>query len=289
MLRYFLFLAFLALNLSANATLSEEYYVKSDAIKLSDIVPDVKNDAVLYAIEQGRYTKRVKSEELLVLLGKYGFKEYDSKHSYVKFTKQSPIDVSKIEKFARDYYKKHYKEIEISSLVVNSRGYVDALPKSYALEAQSKDYLQNEGIIILKSSENKELFFDYRIDAKVGVYEARQDIRRNSELTQANVIKKSVVLDRFQSTPVQELKSSSLQSKHRVNKGDVLTLRDVEKLFLVRKGSNVNVSLDSSNMSITFSAKSSQNGCYGDVINVRKSDGKILKVKVIGKHKAEVR
>ena len=279
----------LALSLSANEFLNEDYYVKSDAIKLSDIVPNAQNDAVLYTIEQGRYTKRVKSEELIALLVKYGFKEYESKHSYVKFTKQSPIDVSKIEKFVRDYYEKRYKDIEILSLSVNSRGYVDALPEKYTLQTQSKDYLEKEGIIILSSSDNREFFFDYRVEAKVKAYKARQEIQRDDELSQINTVRESVVLDRFKAPPLQELKPSSLQSKHKIKKGDVLTSRNVEKLFLVKRGSNVNVSLENSNMSITFSAKSAQDGCYGDVIDVVKSDGKKIKVKVTGKLRAEVR
>jgi flagella basal body P-ring formation protein FlgA len=49
------------------------------------------------------------------------------------------------------------------------------------------------------------------------------------------------------------------------------------------------VSLYGDNMAITFSAKALQDGKVNDIIKVQKSDGKRLKVKVIGKNRAEMR
>jgi flagella basal body P-ring formation protein FlgA len=42
-------------------------------------------------------------------------------------------------------------------------------------------------------------------------------------------------------------------------------------------------------MNIIFIAKAMQDGRYGDTIKVKRTDGKTLRVKVIGKNKAELR
>ena len=42
-------------------------------------------------------------------------------------------------------------------------------------------------------------------------------------------------------------------------------------------------------MAINFSAKALQSGKLNDIISVRKRDGKRLKVRVVGKNRAEIR
>ncbi len=41
-------------------------------------------------------------------------------------------------------------------------------------------------------------------------------------------------------------------------------------------------------MAISFSAKALQNGVYGDIIKVQKSNDKIIKIKVIARNRGEV-
>ena len=289
MLKYLLFFILFSLKLFSDAYLQESYYVKSDDIKLSDIVSNVKDDATLYSIQTGKYTKRVKSKELIALLKKHGFKEYDSKHHYVKFIKKSPIDVSKIKKNVLSYYEKIYKDIKINGVEVNYRGYIQTLPENYSVHMQSKNYLRRDGTVFIKSDTNKELFFDFKIDALIHVYRARNDIKKDAELSSLNIIKKSIILDKFNAMPLQELKKATVQSKHNIQKDAILTTRDVEKLYLVKRGSNINVVLDSSNLSISFTAKALDNGCYGEFIRVEKSDGTRIRVKVTKKQSGEVK
>ena len=96
-------------------------------------------------------------------------------------------------------------------------------------------------------------------------------------------------MDNFRSKPIEVLDANALQSKHHIKKNKILTARDIETLNVVKKNSYVNVSLDSLNMSISFSAKALQDGKVGDTITVQKSDLKRLKVKVIGKNRVEIR
>ena len=79
-----LFFALLSCNLFAIDFLHDNYYVESDVIKISDIIEGSDN-TILYKISEGRYTKRVKTKNLLLLLKKYGYKEYKADHAYVKY------------------------------------------------------------------------------------------------------------------------------------------------------------------------------------------------------------
>ena len=287
MLLKVLFLSLIFFNLSANTTLKEHYYVPTDEIRLSSIIPNVKEDLKLYSITQGRYTRRVKSKELISTLNKHGYTDYVSKSSYIKFTKQSPVNTSKIEQALKKIYSNKYKKIIIHRVEVNPRGFLKSMPKDYTIKLQSKSHLNKKGTLSIKAN-NKQIFFDYNIDATVTIYKARVNIKRNIELSHLNVAKKSIILDKFRAMPIQKVDKAGLQSKHNIKKDTVLTTRDTQALHLVKRGSNISVVLNSQNMAISFSAQALENGVYGDTIKVKKTNDKVIKIKVIGRNRGEV-
>jgi flagella basal body P-ring formation protein FlgA len=287
MLSKILFLLFISYKLFGGIILESEYYVPSDEIKLSSILPQSQNDVLLFNITEGRDTKRVQSKELITLLKSYGYHDVKSKSQYVQFTKQGLFDSSKMKNEIIKIYKQRYKQIEIESLEIHSRGYLDSLPQEYSVNMQSKSHLKNEGMFYIKTPQNKKIFFDFTIKGKLDVYFARENIKRNAELSSINAVKKSIILDKFQAQPIQNIANGTVQSKHNIKKGTLLTSRDIVELQLVRRGSEVSVLLESENMSISFSAEALEDGVYEQIIEVQKQNGVKVKVKVIGKNRGE--
>ena len=287
-LKILLFL-FLSINLFADIYLKSNYYVKDREVMLSSVVKNVKSDIKLFTIDKSRYSKRVKSKDMLKILKSHKIKEYKSKHSYVQFTLKSPINTAKIKNEIEKFYKEQYKQIKIKNISVEPRSYMEILPNSYETVLKSKSHLFKNGTLYIKTDENKKIFFNYKILAEIVVYTAKDEIKRNSELSKFNCKKKSIILDKFRAMPLQKIVKGTMQSKHKIKQGAILTTRDVQGLYLVKRGSNVNVVLNSSNLAISFSAKAQQDGRYGDVITVMKSSGKKIMVRVTGKRRAEVR
>lgn len=275
--------------LFANTTLKETYYVLSDDIYISAIIKDAQRNKLLYKINPDRYTKRVKSKELIKKLKENGYRGITSSSRYVKFIKKSPINTSKIALYVKEYYLNHYDQIDIKKVKVEPRGYMTSLPKEYIIEMQRRNYLSKSGVVNIKTFQNKKIFFNYDIVANIWVYLSRKKIKRGVELTSLNTIKKNIIFDRFMAKPIQNIDSSNIQGKHHIKKDKIITTRDIEALDVVKKNSYINVVLDSKNMSISFSAKALQSGKPGDIITIEKSDGKRLKVRVSGKNKAEIR
>jgi flagella basal body P-ring formation protein FlgA len=284
---FFLFTVFFELLFSNS--LNSDYYVNSNDINLSVIVPDVKKDIILFSILQGKYTKRVKSKDLIKQLKFIGYDSYTSESNYIKFTKKSPIDISKIKKHIEEFYNNAYKNIEIKQISIVPRSYIKSLPDEYIIDIQKRNSLRNYGILYIKTKEQKKIFFDYTISAKVNVYIAKQRIKRDVKLSTINCTKKSIILDKFRDIPLQTLPEEAIQSKKQIRRGDIITLRDIRKLSLVKRGSYVNVTLNSANMIISFSAIAQQDAKLDDIITVQKNDGQKLKVRVIGKNTAEMR
>ncbi|MEN8304469.1 MAG: flagellar basal body P-ring formation chaperone FlgA [Campylobacterota bacterium] len=284
-----LFLLSFSISLFADVYLKNSYYVKEKEIMLSDIVKNIENDVKLFDIDKNRYSKRVKSKKILQILQSHGLKDYKSKHAYIQFTKKSPIKTQKIKNAIEKVYKEKYTHIKIKTVSVEPRSYIGTLPQSYETVLKSKSHLSKDGILYIKTDDKKKIFFNYKIDAEVVVYEARNDIKRNIELSNLNSKKKSIILNKFRAMPLQNILKGTLQSTHNIKRGTILTTRDAQGLYLVKRGSNVNVTLSSSNLAISFSAEALQNGRFADIITVIKSNGKKVKVRVTGKRRAEVR
>jgi flagella basal body P-ring formation protein FlgA len=283
------FLLLLSINLLANQHLQNNYFIKNEYILLSDIIKNPTNDKKIYFIDRDKHSLRIKSKELIKSLKLLGYSDISSKHTYIQFTQESPIDTQKIKRQLYSLYSEYYHKIEIIKIEIHPRSYIESLPKKYTIHLNKKAFLSSQGVLYIKTSDRKKIFFNYMIEAKVTVIKAKEDIARGSELSKFNTQKKSIILDRFRAMPLQELEKSTLQTKLKIKKSSVLTLRDVVRLDLIKRGSSVNVSIIDRNLAVTFTAKASQNGRYGDIIYVINKNGKKIKVLVTGKNRAEIR
>lgn len=283
-----LFLMLFSLVLHADEVLKSDYYISSDDINLSIIVPHAKQDRKLFSLERSRYTKKIKSRELIKLLEQYGYPSYTAQNRYINFIKKSPIDVTKIEENIRKLYTQKYTAIKIKTITVMPRGYIESLTDTYIVKIQRDNHLSRSGTLYVKTTDNKKIFFDYQVEAEVSVYTARKKIKRENELSLANCKKKSIILDKFDAMPIQKLQQSMFQSKHQIREGTVITARDIEQLSIVKRDSIVSVILDEKNIAISFAAKALQDGRLDDTITIEKNDKKRLKAKVIGKNRVEI-
>ena len=270
-----------ALSLKAN------YYTPTKEIYLHTIIKDAKTNPLLYSITEGRYTKKISSKKLLKKLYSLGYdiKKYDA--SYVKFTHEIAFDRKRFKTFLTKIYTNHYKDIDIKKITIHSRGYLKSLPQNYTFKIKSNAHLKNHGILSIKSNK-KEFYFDYEIVAFVGVYKAKERIKRNSELSAFNVVKTKLKLTRFLSTPLYITKEKRFEAKHIIKKDSIITKRDVILERLVRRGNSIKVTLNENNLAISFEAKALSDAIYGDTIKVKQSNNRVIQVKVVGKNRAEV-
>ncbi|MEN4053216.1 MULTISPECIES: flagellar basal body P-ring formation chaperone FlgA [Sulfurimonas] len=282
-------LSLLFLTLQANQELQHEYSVTGKDIMLSDIVNSPKEDARLFQISPSRHSKRVKSKELLRLLKEYGYKNFQAKHAYVQFSQKSPINTDKIKNSLIEYYQEKYKDIKIEKVDLLPSKYMTHLPKEYKVGFSRNAYLSRKGVLYIKTPDNKKIFFNYNMYARLNVYETKKKIEKGEELSELNCKKKSIILEKFRAMPLMDLPRARYEAKHRLKKFSLLTQRDVVGLFLIKRGSHVNVYLQDEGVYITFGAKALQSGRYGDTITVVNQNKKKIHVRVIGKNRAEVR
>ncbi|MEK6659882.1 MAG: flagellar basal body P-ring formation chaperone FlgA [Campylobacterota bacterium] len=278
------------LNLHANTEIEIEdtYYVDNKTINSSIITKDTKNDFTILSIDKESHMQKIKTKDLIKLLSDHGYKNYHSKKSYINFILKNPIDISLLKLKLKEYYEKNYETIDIQNISIEPRGHITALPKDYILSIDSRDFLSKKGIINIKTTQNKKIFFDYYIKATVLVYISTDIIKKETQISPQNYIKKSVVLDKFRAKPIQNIDNSSIQAKRHIPKETILTNNDIELLNVVKKDDIINVSMLKDGMNIIFSAKALQDAKVDDIIKVQNSNGKILKARVTGSNTAEL-
>jgi flagella basal body P-ring formation protein FlgA len=98
-----------------------------------------------------------------------------------------------------------------------------------------------------------------------------------------------VFLEDFRDKPFFLQPDQPAQAKFTLKQGVIVTMRDVEALTLVQKGTKVSVKMPSQTMDIQFSAEALQDGKLNDIITVLNSNDKKIRVKVVGKNQVEMR
>jgi flagella basal body P-ring formation protein FlgA len=285
----YLLLILISLQLQAVMVLKKTYYVDSKSIKLNNIFNNAPKDTEILKIPQNKHRKKIKTTKLIKILNDFDYNDIKPKHAYVVFIQKSPIDTSKIKSELTNYYKEHYSSIEINNIIVEPRSYMESLPQEYIVEIKSKYFLSRDGILAIKTPSRKKIFLNYFIDARVNIYLSKEKIKKKTTISAVNTIKKSIILDKFKAQPIEDLKINTIQAKQNISKNKILTIRNVETLSIIKKNSYINIEINDRNMNIIFIAKAMQDGRYGETIKVKRIDGKTLRVKVIGKNKAELR
>jgi len=283
-----LFLLLLPFNLFAS-TLNPIYFVHSKNIKLQDIFPNAKYNITLNTIQKNRYSKKIKTKELKKQLAKHGFENLESSSRYIKFIIKSPIDSSFIENEIVKSYKKTYPKINIDAILVVPRGYIKSLPTKYTVKMPKKFYLSKNGTLSIKTLQNKKIFFDYFIDATLSVYTLNNYTRKGTRISALNTKKEIVELDKFRDIPINIEHLNISQTRRNTKERSILTIKDIQTLNLVAKGSHVIVNHDSNNINISFSAKALQSGKLHDIITVQKNNMKRLRVQIIGKNQVKIK
>lgn len=288
-IKFFLFMLLISVQLFSKTNLNKVYYIDTKEITLKTIIPSAEEDIKLFNIHDKKHSKKVRRKDLLNLLKSHGYDNFVSKSSYIKFILKSPIDTSKIKNKIKEHYKKHYPNIEILSLHVEPRSYIETIPKDYTIKMKKNSFLQSSGVISIKTPKHKKIFFNYLIRAKVLVFISRDKIKRDSEISVKNVKQEIIFLDKFRALPYQGVDSGQYQAKHHINKNKIITIRDITELFIVKRNADVLVTMNKNNIKISFSAKALQNGKLNDIIKVQKANSKTLKVKVTGRNTAEMK
>lgn len=285
----YLILLFLTLSSLYSYTLNENYETKTQNIYASDIIKNIDKDFLLFTYDDPTsHVLRVNAQDIIKLFKKHGYIIQNNDVRYVNFRQKSPVNMDDITNRLKKEFLAKYPTLQIKSLKVYPRSYITELPKIYSLSLRNRTLYQSYSTISIVTPEHKMTFFDYVLDANIKIVETAKNIGRHEELTQNNTKIKNIKFTTFRNDPIVDVLHHKYQSKFALKSDYILTMNDVEALSLVKRDDTVVGMITDGGVTISFSAVAEQDGRKGDIIAIRRSDGKKLMAKVIGKKRVEI-
>lgn len=124
-----------------------------------------------------------------------------------------------------------------------------------------------------------------KLDQLVNVMKLRVSLKKGDVVSSGSCVVSRAPMSSLRGDLVTaQMLGSSLRARASLMKGDVLTLRNVEREILIRRGQDVRMVLQSGPLRITTRGKARHDGSLGDAIEVSNvRSGKILKATVVNR------
>ena len=282
-------LLFFCLTFQLHAiTLQENYETKGRDIYASDISKESENDFLLFSYDDDKHMLRTSAEKVIEIFKAHGIQIKKNDVRYINFREKSRIDIDKISDALKKEFLTKYPTLKIKSLRVYPRSYLTKLPKTFSLSLQRQTLYKNYSTFSIVTPDHKMIFFDYILDADIDVVITTKNIKRHEKISFENTKIKSVKFLSFRADPLGDITNHQYQSKFSLESDDILTQNDIELLSIVRRDEHANAFIEDGGVSITFDVVAEQDGREGDIIAVRKSDGKKLRAKVVGVKRVQI-
>ncbi len=278
-----LFLPFTLLALE----LKDSYEVESRVINSS--IFGLEKEFFITNIDEGRVLTRLSAKEIKDIFKNHGYSDIKPSSPYITFSLKSELDTTPIKDELKNYFLQKYKHIVIKDIKITPRGYMKNLPDEYTFGTDKNTYLLKNSTVHIVTPQSKKYFFDYEIEALLDVYVSNSNIKKGTSISSTTFSKKTIVLDRLRDMPIFNIDIEPLETNKPFKKGEILTIRDATRAKLIKKGSIINVSYKSDDMSITFNAKALQDGRVNDTIRVQNQNKKTISVVVIGENLAVIK
>jgi flagella basal body P-ring formation protein FlgA len=289
---FFVFFAFCAATFAATHILEESYLINDDKIMASHVMDiETRNDFVIDRFDNKSAVqfplnklKRIFEDRNISV---------DSRAAIVTFYYARDVDFEYIKNAVSDRFLETYQTMLINDIIIKPLSYVDIS----GLEIVQIDVSQNalrgaKGSFAVwfgsEDSKIKRAFFSFEIDANLRVLRASRQIASGAILSKANVEETLIVLDRIGSKPIDKSSLDKIVAKNRLNKGDIITDKNVAIVPDVRKNSQITAELVKNGVKLSFLAVVQKDADIGDLVTVKDQNKRSFTARIISKDLARI-
>lgn len=194
----------------------------------------------------------------------------------------------------KELYLEHYPSMKISKIEIEPINELDTkIEKQYIKEVViNKTALRsNDGSFYLIYDKNRQrrIYFDLKISADITLLKAKSNLERKKTLSTEDVESEMVYFDRVRDFPItlKDIKHTML--RRYIKKGEVIYRRDITQSTLIKKNSTVKATIKDGGVELVFSATALDDGDVGDIIEIRKPNGKQYSATITGKNQVLVK
>lgn len=267
--------------------LQKSYTYDTPVIYASDLFPQIHKEFEVIQVPSHLQHFQISQTRLYELFSREGIELEGRALGVVHFRRSSDLDLSDLKDKLEAYYLKHLPFLTINHITIKSNRYINSLPKKYEIVFKTQLYKRNNGTFKI-ITDTERIFFTFNIEATYSQFQAKHSIKKGTLLTTENT-KLAIVNFKRTYDPLIGFDSlSKVEAKRYLKRGKIITLKDVKKISLVKKGAIVNVKLIEGNILIHFTAKALKSGNMHESIDIKKNDGTKLRAKIIGKNKVTI-
>ncbi|NPA29138.1 MAG: flagellar basal body P-ring formation protein FlgA [Epsilonproteobacteria bacterium] len=190
----------------------------------------------------------------------------------------------------RTSYLQRYPSLHIDTIILQAPPHSDSFKKNDTCQIRlnPRNLRNNHGSVILQCG-HRTRFYRYRIKGKIGVYKAIHQIKKDRIITPNDTTAATVPFKRFGAPPLLFDEAKRYLAHCNIAKGRVLTARIAGPVPGVVKHERIRCVYRDGAVTVEFDATALQSGKKGDMITLRRDDGKTLRGVVVGKNEVEIR
>lgn len=263
------------------------YCINSNFVLLSDFSENSSDDELLFDIENSV----ISSEFIKKILAKKKIKFKDLSAGEVEFI----IGCNFYENLHTQFLKEIY--LNYGVLRLNSLSFIPQMPlldENYEISNIKITNIRSpkgtfKATLSDLNGNKKVVFFKYKIDAKIGVFIAKKDMKMRHILNLSDFSYEFIDLARYKLGAIREIPSKKTITKRQIKKGEILTNSHLSTLCDVKKGTKINAIFKDSLVSVNAQVVALQSGNIGDIIKIKTKDNKKLNAEIISNNKVVIR
>ena len=276
-------------------TFAKPLYLKSHyKVSGSCITPALlgldHSDTCLVPIDPEKERISLPAYQLIDKLKKAGYTALKARSGSILFEKTAFRRFPRIEAAIRSKYSAQYPSLKIEKIDIFPTGslkHKKILTKECDLRLPKANLKKKSGTAVLLCN-NRHYFLRYELTATLPVYKALHQIKKDRIITSNDVKRERVTFRRFADEPITRL-SRGTMARRNIRPDEIIGRDMVMPIPAVRKHGRVHAIFREGGVTVEFDATALQNGSVGDMVTIRRDDGKTLRALVTGKEKVEIR
>ena len=278
-------------------TLKSYYCVKNGSLSANDIYKKLPKK-IIFKIPQNLSSYKLPSIELIEAVKKISkIKIKDTTDGIVTIDTQCFINYKrgKIVGEIKKELKARYKHINIKNISIKP---INSFPKDFSdfsfkgIKVSKQTFKKDRGnfIVLYQNTNGKKLriFFNYKVDAKILLFKAKNNITNGKILSLFDIEQKWVDFKKIPPNFIKEFKDGDFVSKNYIKKGRVITSYMLKKRTLVRKNEIVRAVINEGGVEVDFFAKALNDANLNETVKLRGNNGKIYRAKVVREGVAQI-
>jgi flagella basal body P-ring formation protein FlgA len=286
MFKYFL-IFLLITNIYCNEFfVKDSYTISSKIVYSTDLFPNIEKKFEIAKIPDYSFEYKIPTTKLKSIFKSNGIEIQTPDKFYIKFVASMNYDEELIKKRIYEEFTENYDDLEINSITISPNTKTNL--NGYQISSINFDkYMTNNargtlGVTFTNgSSQNKNVYFTFEIEAKQKILIATDNIEKDEILSKGNIALTLVPFIKRQTSTKEDILSDRyICASQNIKKGSVITDRVIKKVDIIKRGSSVNAVYSKGAIDIEFSATALQNGTFDEIILIQRDDKK-YKAKVI--------